>query len=87
MLQGILWLFDDPFSDLLLVGILVSVVLHFREMKLLQKRTNDLTLQVSELKMLIRTMSVVDHTPLLLPMALSDSPQAVHPNRTDALVS
>ena len=72
---------------MLLVGILVSVVLHFREMKLLQKRTNDLALQVSELKMLIRTMSVVDHTPLLLPMALSDSPQAVHPNRTDALVS
>jgi hypothetical protein len=87
MLQGILWLFDDPFSDLLLVGILVSVVLHFREMKLLQKRTNDLALQVSELKMLIRTMSVVDHPPLLLPMALSDSPQAVHPNRADALVS
>jgi hypothetical protein len=87
MLQGILWLFDDPISDLLLVGILVSVVLHFREMKLLQKRTNQLALQVSELKMLIRTISVVDHTALLLPMAPDDTTQAVHSNRTDALVS
>ena len=87
MLQGILWLFDDPISDLLLVGILVSVVLHFREMKLLQKRTNQLALQVSELKMLIRTISVVDHTALLLPMAPDDTTQAVHSNRNDALVS
>ena len=87
MLQGILWLFDDPISDLLLVGILVSVVLHFREMKLLQKRTNQLALQVSELKMLIRTISVVDHTALLLPMTPDDTTQAVHSIRTDALVS
>jgi hypothetical protein len=61
MLQGILWLFDDPISDLLLVGILVSVVLHFREMKLLQKRTNQLALQVSERHERINRRAKVGH--------------------------
>jgi hypothetical protein len=28
MLQGLLWLFDDPFSDLLLAGILILAGLH-----------------------------------------------------------
>ena len=56
MLQGILWLFDDPIADLIAVGILVSIALHYREMKLLQRRTNQLAFQVSELKMLIKTI-------------------------------
>ena len=56
MLQGILWLFDDPIADLIAVGILVSVVLHYREMRLLQKRTHELAFQVSELKVLIKTI-------------------------------
>ena len=63
MLQGVLWLFDDPLSDLLLVGILASVFLHFREMKLLQQRTNQLAFQVSELKALIRTISLAPEGP------------------------
>ena len=56
-------------------------------MKLLQKRTNQLALQVSELKMLIKTISAIDHTHLLLPETPTDTAQAVHSNRTDALVS
>ena len=56
MLQGILWLFDDPFSDLLLAGIFVFAALHHRQMSRLQQRTNQLSFQVSELKMLIMTM-------------------------------
>ena len=63
MLQGTLWLFDDPISDLLLVGILVSVFLHFRGMKLLQQRTNQLAFQVSELSALIRTISLAAEGP------------------------
>ena len=63
MLQGVLWLFDDPISDLLLVAILVSVFLHLREMKLLQQRTNQLVFQVSELKALIRTISPAPEGP------------------------
>ena len=56
MLQGILWLFDDPFSDLLLAGIFVLAAVHHRQMSRMQQRTNQLALQVSELKMLIVTM-------------------------------
>ena len=56
MLQGLLWLFDDPFSDLLLAGIFILAALHHRQMRIMQQRTNQLTFQVSELKMLIMTM-------------------------------
>ena len=60
MLQGILWLFDDPISDLLLLaGIFVLAALHHRQMRLLQRRTNHLSFQVSELNALIRTMPSV----------------------------
>ena len=57
MLQGLLWLFDDPFSDLLLAGIFVLAALHHRQMRLMQQRTNQLAFQVSELKMLMMTTS------------------------------
>jgi hypothetical protein len=56
MLQDLLWLFDDPFSDLLLAGVFILAALHHRQMRLMQQRTNQLTFQVSELKMLIMTM-------------------------------
>ena len=55
MLQGLLWLFDDPFSGLLLAGIFVLAALHHRQMRLMQQRTNQLAFQVSELKMLMIT--------------------------------
>ena len=56
MLQGILWLFDDPISDLLLAGIFILVAMQHRQMRLFQQRTNQLAFQVSELKLLIMTM-------------------------------
>ena len=56
MLHDLLWLFDDPFSDLLLAGVFILAVLQHRQMRLMQQRTNQLTFQVSELKMLIMTM-------------------------------
>jgi hypothetical protein len=58
MLQGILWFLNDPISDLLLAGILVFAAMHHRQvrLRLMQQRTNLLSLQVSELKMLIMNM-------------------------------
>ena len=35
MLQGLLWLFDDPFSDLLLAGIFILAALQHRQMRLM----------------------------------------------------
>ena len=55
MLQGILWLFDDPFSDLLLASIFILVAMQHRQVGLLQRRTNQLAFQVSELSALVRT--------------------------------
>ena len=63
MLQGVLWFFDDPISDLLLAGILVLAALHHRQMRHLQRRTNQLAFQVSELNVLIRTISSVTDGP------------------------
>ena len=63
MLQGILWFFDDPISDLLLAGIFVLSALHHRQMRLLQQRTNQLAFQVSELNALIRTIPSVPDAP------------------------
>jgi hypothetical protein len=40
MLQGLLWLFDDPLSGLLLLGIFVFAGMHHRQMRLMQQRTN-----------------------------------------------
>ena len=58
MLQGVLWLFDDAVSDLQLAGIFVVAALHHRQMRHLQRRTNQLAFQVSELKMLIATIPI-----------------------------
>ena len=70
MLQGILWLFDDPFSDLLLAGIFVFAALHHRQMSRLQQRMNQLAFQVSELKAL---MSTAPPAPVCFGMALRAS--------------
>ena len=63
MLHGILWLFDDPFSDLLLAGVFILAALQHRQMRLMQQRTNQLAFQVSELNALIRTISTVTDAP------------------------
>ena len=55
MWQDLLWLFDDPFSDLLLAGVLILAALQHRQMRLMQQRTNQLAFQVSELKALMST--------------------------------
>jgi hypothetical protein len=65
MLQGLLWLFDDPFSDLLLAGIFVLAALHHRQMSRLQQITDLLAFQVSELNVLIRTIPSVPDAPLV----------------------
>ncbi|WP_028345999.1 hypothetical protein [Bradyrhizobium murdochi] len=59
MLQGFLWLFDDPVADLLLVSTFILVALQFRQLRLLQRRTDALASEVYELKMLVRTISYV----------------------------
>jgi hypothetical protein len=63
MSQSILWLFDDPISDLLLAGILIFAALHHRQMRLMQQRTNELALQVSDLKILISTIPFAPDSP------------------------
>ena len=63
MLHGLLWLLDDPFSDLLLAGVFVLTVLHHRQMRLMQQRINLLAFQVSELNALIRTIPSVPDVP------------------------
>jgi hypothetical protein len=59
MLQGILWLFDDPIADLLVASTFILVALQFRQLRLMQHRTDALAAEVYELKMLVRTMSYV----------------------------
>ena len=72
MLQGLLWFFDNPFSDLLLAGVFILAALHHRQMRLMQQRTNQLSFQVSELNALIRTMPSVPEGPC------DDSERAVY---------
>ncbi len=66
MLQGILWLFDDPIYDLL-AGFFLLAVLLLLQMRRLQLRTNQLAFQVSELNALIRTISTVTDAPSVTP--------------------
>jgi hypothetical protein len=63
MLQGLFWLFDDPIADLLLAGIFVLAAMHHRQMGILQQRTNQLPFHESELKALIRTISLAPEGP------------------------
>ena len=47
MLQGIVWLFDDPIADLLLASIFILVALQHRQMRVVpQQRTDELAYQV-----------------------------------------
>jgi hypothetical protein len=55
MSQALSWLLEDPVAVYVTVGIVVSVVLHFREMKLIEKRAADIHAQVQRLEMLMMT--------------------------------
>jgi hypothetical protein len=64
MLQGLLCLFDDPIADLLLVSTFILCALQFRQLRLMQDRTNALACEVCELKVLVRTMSYGPDAPM-----------------------
>ena len=53
-IASLLW--DDPIIVLVAAVLIVTIFLQLRETRLLRKKVNDLTYQVSELKMLIRTI-------------------------------
>jgi len=63
MSQGFLWLFDDPIADTLLASTFVLATLQFRQLRLMQRRTDALASEVYELKVLVRTMSHVPDAP------------------------
>jgi hypothetical protein len=63
MLQGFLWLFDDPIVDLLLASTFILAALQFRQLRLMKHRTDVLASEVYELKVLVRTMSYVPEAP------------------------
>lgn len=63
MLQGFLWLFDDPIADTLLASTFVLAALQYRQLRLMQRRTDVLASEVYELKVLVRTMSCVPDAP------------------------
>ncbi|MFG3595543.1 hypothetical protein ACFXS9_26925 [Bradyrhizobium sp. RDI18] len=48
-------LFDDPITVFVVAVLIVSIFLQIRETRRLRKRMNELTYEVSELKMLIMT--------------------------------
>jgi hypothetical protein len=55
MSQAIGWLLEDPIAVYVTVGIVVSIVQHFREMKLIEKRAADIHAQVQRLEILMMT--------------------------------
>jgi hypothetical protein len=55
MSQAIVWLFEDPIAVYVTVGIVVSVLQHFREMKLIEKRAAEIHAQVQRLEILLKT--------------------------------
>jgi hypothetical protein len=55
MSQALSWLLEDPVAVYVTVGIVVSVVQHFREMKLIEKRAADIHAQLQRLEMLMMT--------------------------------
>jgi len=71
MLQGFLWLFDDPIADTLLASTFILAALQFRQLRLMQRRTDALASEVYELKVLVRTMS---HVPEVPEMIRTESP-------------
>ena len=53
MSQAIGWLLEDPIAVYVTVGIVVSIVQHFREMKLIEKRAADIHAQMQRLEILM----------------------------------
>ena len=53
MSQAIGWLLEDPIAVYVTVGIVVSFVQHFREMKLIEKRAADIHAQMQRLEILM----------------------------------
>jgi len=53
MLRSISWLLEDPIAVYVTVGIVVSVIQHYREMKLVEVRAADLAARIQRLEVLI----------------------------------
>jgi hypothetical protein len=53
MLQGINWLLQDPIAVYVTVGITVSIIQHYREMKLIEVRAADLAARIQRLEVLL----------------------------------
>lgn len=76
MLQGSLWLFDDPIADVLVASTFILAILQLRQLRLMQHRTDALASEVYELKMLVRTISYIPEAPRMIatesPMRLGE---------------
>jgi hypothetical protein len=55
MSQSLAWLLEDPIAVYVSVGIAVSIVQHYREMGLIDKRSADLAARMQRLEILMRT--------------------------------
>jgi hypothetical protein len=55
MLQGINWLLEDPIAIYVTIGIAVSIIQHYREMKLIEMRAADLAARLQRLEVLMMT--------------------------------
>jgi hypothetical protein len=55
MLQSINWLFEDPIAVYVTVGITVSIIQHYREMRLIETRAADLAARMQRLEVLMMT--------------------------------
>ena len=55
MLQSINWLLENPIAIYVTVGIVVSIVQHYREMKLIEVRAADLAARIQRLEVLLMT--------------------------------
>jgi hypothetical protein len=53
MLQSINWLLQDPIAVYVTVGIAISIIQHYREMKLIEVRAADLAARIQRLEVLM----------------------------------
>jgi hypothetical protein len=53
MLEGINWLLENPIAIYVTVGIAVSIIQHYREMKLIEVRAADLAARIQRLEILL----------------------------------
>jgi hypothetical protein len=58
MWQGIVWLFEDPFSFWVFVAIVVSAIQHHREMTFIDRKAADLEDRMRRLELLLATAPV-----------------------------